>query len=110
MYDFPEVISSRALFERPETRDDPFAELVRQVHHDPANAYNIERYLWVLEEPLRRCAVCGELFDPCFAYNGEAAHGHPRRYCSLRCAWRAAERRRRARMTARREVRWGRAA
>lgn len=91
-------------------RDDRFAALVRQVAEDPANAYNIERYLWVLEEPLRRCAACGELFDPCFAYNGEAAHGQPRRYCSPRCAWRAAEHRRRARMAAPKDARWGMAA
>lgn len=91
-------------------RDDPFAALVLQVAEDPANAFNIGRYLWVLEEPLRACDVCGELFDPCFAHEGGPAHGLPRQYCSPRCGWRAAERRRRIRMAARLEMQWGRAA
>lgn len=77
---------------------DPFTELVRQVHDDPANPYNIERYLWVLEEPLRTCGACGAWFDPCFSYDGAPAQGLARRYCSLRCRSRAAYERQRARL------------
>jgi hypothetical protein len=79
-------------------RHDPFTELVRRVAADPLNPYNIERYLWVLEEPpLRACATCGAFFDPWFAYDGEPSHGPPRRYCSPRCRGRAAYERQRAR-------------
>jgi hypothetical protein len=89
------VVEQRLFVVRPGPRCDPFAQLVRQVHDDPANPHNIERYLWVLEEsPPEPCGECGQLFLPSFDYAGDAAGGHPRRYCSRRCAWRAAERRR----------------
>ena len=75
-------------------RRDPFAELVRRVAADPLNPYNIERYLWVLEEPpFADCEVCGRRFDPWFAYDGGPARGLSRRYCSRRCGDRAAYRR-----------------
>ena len=92
-------------------RDDHFAALVRQVSADPANPCNIDRYLWALEVPAPRgCDECGELFDPWFAYDGGPARGLPRRYCSLRCAGRAAEFRRRVRLAGVRVGEWGRAA
>jgi hypothetical protein len=66
------------------------AELVRQVHDDPANAYNLDRYVWVLEEPPpQRCAACRRFFHPWFAYDDEPARGCPRRYCSRSCRDRA---------------------
>lgn len=72
-------------------RDDPFARLVRQVHNDARNPFNIERYHWVLEEPpAQPCGWCGVLFDPWFDYAGDAARGLPRRYCSPLCRNRAA--------------------
>lgn len=92
------------------TRDDPFAELVRQVHDDPANPYNLDGYLWVLEEPApRECPSCGALFDPALGHDGTLSRRH-RRYCSLRCGRRAAERRRRQARTAAVGERWGSAA
>ena len=84
-------------------RSDPFAELVRTVAADPQNPYNIEGYLWVLEDdPPRPCACCGRLFDTGVGYRGELARGLPRRYCTLPCSRRAAWQRR--------TDRWGRAA
>lgn len=72
-------------------RDDPFARLVAEVAADPANPFNIERYLWVLEEPpARPCGWCGVMFDPWFDYAGDAARGLPRGYCSTLCRDRAA--------------------
>ena len=71
-------------------RDDTFSRLVRQVVGDPHNPFNIERYLWVLEEPLlRACATCGGVFDPWFGYDGDPAHGQTRQYCSRTCRDRA---------------------
>jgi hypothetical protein len=76
-------------------RTDPFAQLVRQVHEDPANAYSVERYLWVLEEaPPEPCDHCGGLYLPSFNYDGDAARGRPRRYCTQLCARRAFDQRR----------------
>jgi hypothetical protein len=70
---------------------DPFAELVRAVHSDPDNAYNLEKYLWVLEEaPPGECGCCGRLFDATVGHAGEPARGLPRRYCSPACSQRAA--------------------
>jgi len=92
-------------------RHDYFSQLVAAVAADPANAYNIERYLWVLDgPPLRWCDRCAELFDLWFAYDGGPARGLPRRYCSPRCAARAAEDRRRLRLVELRTQHWGRAA
>jgi hypothetical protein len=80
----------------PGVRRDRFAELVARVATDPDNPSNIERYLWVLDEPsARHCDHCRAGFDPWSAYDGGPARGLPRRYCAPRCAWRAAERRRR---------------
>lgn len=90
-------------------RDDRFADLVRQVAADPHDPFNLDGYLWTLEEPTPRwCDACGDLFDPWFAYDGGPARGLPRRYCSPQCAGRAAELRRRRRLAALRT--WGRAA
>lgn len=97
-------------------RSDPFAELVRQVAEDPANPFNIEAYLWVLEEaPPEPCEACGTLFVPSFDYDGAPAGGHPRRYCSRICAHRTRwarrdERRRSRRLATRQPARWGSAA
>jgi hypothetical protein len=86
-------------------RSDPFAKLVGRVHEDPANAYNLDRYLWVLEElPPRACAACGTFFDPWLAYDDEPARGCPRRYCSRSCRDRASWARRRCRQLPRRQV------
>jgi hypothetical protein len=109
--DLPENLPSWEIQERQrETasgRSDPFAILVAEVAADAANAYNIERYLWVLEEPApRACAWCGELFDPGLDYRGDISRGLPRRYCSRRCAERASASRRRGRLA----LRWGSAA
>jgi hypothetical protein len=96
----------------PRRRPDPFGELVRRVAADPHNPYNVERYLWVLEEPpVADCAVCGRRFDPWFAYDGGAARGLPRRYCSKACANHAAYRRHQDRTHAPvGSTRWGSAA
>jgi hypothetical protein len=76
---------------------DPFAALVAAVAADPDNAYNVDRYLWVLDEPgPRSCGWCATWFWP-----GES-------YCSPRCAARATEVRRRCRQHGVGE--WGRAA
>lgn len=91
----------------PSGRSDPFSELVRQVAHDPSNPYNLDRYLWVLEEPApRACFACGELFDPCYSYDGAVARGLPRQHCSRTCAGRLRGARHRARAT----QQWGSAA
>ena len=88
---------------------DRFAELVARVAADPDNAYNIDRYLWVLDEPAARsCDHCGEPFWPGESYAGGPARGRPRRYCSPGCASRAGWERHWARRTAGR--RWGSAA
>lgn len=90
---------------------DRFAQLVAEVAADPANPYNIERYLWVLDGPPLRCrAHCGAWFDPWFDYDEGSARGLPRRYCSRRCAGRARYLRHRARVVAARVGEWGRAA
>jgi rubredoxin len=104
--DHQQVIKSRPCTPRAKTttpapshRDDPFARLVAQVAADPDNPFNIEKYLWVLEEPPpRQCPICGDWFDPWFDYVGEAPHGPARRYCSRRCAGRAAYERHRGRL------------
>ena len=84
-------------------RRDPFAELVRQVAGDPDNPFNIERYLWVLEEAAPEpCGHCGVLFVPSFDYDGAPARGQARRYCTAACAQRAT--------WGRRTLRWGSAA
>lgn len=88
-------------------RDDPFAALVRRLHDDPGNAYNLDRYLWVLEEPpAQPCGWCRTLFDPWFGYDAEPARGHRRRHCSTGCRNRAAWARRRGRLP----LEWKRAA
>jgi hypothetical protein len=91
---------------------DPFADLVRQVAADLLNPYNIERYLWVLEEPpVADCEACGRRFDPWFAYDGGPARGLPRRYCSTACANHAAYRRHQERIRVRvASTQWGSAA
>lgn len=90
-------------------RTDRFVELVREVHEDPDNAYNLDRYLWVLEQPpTRACAACGDLFDPWLDYAGGPARGLPRRHCSRACAQRAGWERHWARRRA--GERWGSAA
>ena len=89
------AVEQRLFVIRAAPRNDPFARLVRLLHDDPANPFNLERYLWVLEEsPPEPCGECGGLFLPAFDYEGGAAKGQPRRYCSRRCVYRAAERRR----------------
>lgn len=92
-----QVIKSRSLAARetrhtcPVRRDDPFSRLVAAAAADPDNPFNIERYMWVLEEPpVRPCGWCGVVFDPWSGYGGEAARGCPRRYCSRACRDRAA--------------------
>ncbi len=71
---------------------DRFAGLVALVVTNPENAYNMDRYLWVLDEPgPRPCCSCGGWLWPGEAYNGGAARGVPRRYCSPRCPGRVAE-------------------
>lgn len=83
----------------PALRNDPFSRLVATVAADTDNPFNIERYLWVLEEPApRQCECCGTLFDPWGGYDGVTPHGPARRYCSRRCATRAAYERHRARL------------
>lgn len=108
------AIRSCALIGRTQThiagRSDPFAELVRQVAGDPDNAYNLDPYLSVLEDAPRPCAVCGSLFNAGRDYYGGPAVGWPRRYCSPRCAERAAYRRRRELLASRVGQRWGSAA
>jgi len=95
---------------------DRFAQLVAEVAADPANAYNIEGYLWVLDgPPLRCCEHCGAWFDPWFDYDEGPARGLARRYCARRCAGRARYLRHRARVLAGRVLaagvgEWGRAA
>lgn len=97
-------------------RTDRFARLVREVADDPASPFNIERYLWVLEEAAPEpCEGCGTLFVPSFDYEGAPAKGQARRYCTRVCArragWgRADERRRGRRRAARRTEPWGSAA
>ncbi len=92
-------------------RTDPFAQLVREVAADLANPFNIERFLWVLEEPpARPCRCCGALFNPWADYAGAPARGVPRRYCSPPCARRAAHARRHARTTTSAHQQWGSAA
>jgi hypothetical protein len=82
----------------PTARSDPFAQLVREVASDPENAFNIEGHLWVLEEPAPEvCSQCGALFDPGLDHHGGLATGLPKKYCSLPCSYRAANRRRAAR-------------
>jgi hypothetical protein len=82
----------------PTARTDPFARLVREVASDPDSAFNIEEHLWVLEEPAPEvCSLCGDLFDPALNHHGGLASGTARRYCSSRCAGRAAYQRRTAR-------------
>jgi hypothetical protein len=79
-------------------RSDPFAELLRAVAADPDNAYNLDPYVWVLEEgPLEPCEHCGAFFDSASDYAGGPATGKPRRYCSRACSEHAAYRRRRHR-------------
>jgi hypothetical protein len=74
----------------PAGRDDPFSRLVASMAADPANPFNIERYLWVLDEPpARRCSHCGGWFAPGESYDGGPARGRPRRYCSPGCVQRA---------------------
>jgi hypothetical protein len=92
-------------------RTDPFAELVRQVAADLANPFNIERFLWVLEEPPpRECPWCGTLFAPALAHDGTLTASRHRQYCSTRCVTRAAWSRRRARLQAQTLHQWGSAA
>lgn len=74
-------------------RDDPFAELVLAVASDPDNPYNVERYLWVLEEPAMQVCRCGQSFDP-----EGGLGGRYRRYCSDRCQQRAWSEQRKARI------------
>jgi hypothetical protein len=70
-----------------ERRLDRFAQLVARVAADPDNAYNIDRYRWVLDEPAPQpCARCGTLFWPGESYTGGPARGRLRRHCSRRCA------------------------
>ncbi len=93
----------------PRGRRDPFADLVRQVASDPDNPFNIDRYLWILEEPPpQACVTCGDLFDAWADYLGGPARGLPRRYCSPRCRDRAAWARRRHGVDV--DGRWGSAA
>jgi hypothetical protein len=95
------MLSAQELgFSRP-VRHDPFADLIRALVADPDNPYNLERYLWVLEEPPpRECGHCGRLFDSTIDYRGELAKGKPRLYCSPSCSNRAAWRRRTERAAA----------
>jgi hypothetical protein len=95
------MLSAQELgFSRP-VRHDPFADLIRSLATDADNAYNLEPYLWVLEEqPPRECGHCGRLFDPAIHYRGELAKGKPRLYCSPSCSNRAACRRRAERAAA----------
>jgi hypothetical protein len=75
---------------RPQLRRDPIAQLVRHLAADPDNAYNLDPYLWVLEEAAPEpCEHCGTLFLPSFDYRGAYARGQARRYCSEACAQRA---------------------
>ena len=91
-----------------ERRVDRFAELVALVAADPDNAYNIDRYRWVLDEPpAQPCARCGTLFWPGENYTGGPARGRPRRHCSRVCAQRAAWDRHWTRTS---DGRWGSAA
>ena len=92
------MLSAQELgFSRPQ-RHDAFADLVRSLAADPDNPYNLERYLWVLEEgPLEACGHCGALFDSAFDYAGGPATGKLRRSCSRACSEHAAYRRRRQR-------------
>ena len=92
-----------------ERRLDRFAALVARVAADPDNAYNIDRYRWVLDEPpARPCARCGALFWPGESYAGAPARGRPRRHCSKGCAQQAGWARHWARLSA--GDRWGSAA
>jgi len=80
---------------RPSLRRDPFAQLVRSLAADPDSPYNLEGYLWVLEEAAPEpCEHCGAFFVPTFDYWGAPGRGEARRYCSDRCRQRAARWRR----------------
>lgn len=89
---------------------DRFAALVAEVAADPDSAFNVDRFLWVLEEPgPRPCGWCESWFWPGESYDGGPARGLPRRYCSPRCAARATEVRRRCRRHGGGVGEWGRA-
>jgi hypothetical protein len=72
-------------------RTDRFAALVAEVVSDPDSPFNLDRYLWVLEErPAWRCGSCGVEFDPWCGYGGDPGRGCAWRYCSRPCRERAA--------------------
>lgn len=65
---------------------DPFATLVSAVAAMPDNAYNTDRYLWVLDARDKPCPICSKAFNPSDTHNGCGHSRRPRLYCSPKCA------------------------